>query len=150
MAKGTEKNVERKDGFSQVCIWRGTTVKEEEIPEFEKFFMDEFGVRVQYLETIDTLPDTCDCGITQPDTGGRNDVFFAVHKEDIPKFAVKRLAHGISWIEDALCPANYSSKIYPSRVFEYKTWDAGEDEDDQKRNKVQEKQKSINGAPIAD
>ena len=35
--------------------------------------LKKFGVKIQYLEEILTLPDTKD----DPDTGGRNDLFFA-------------------------------------------------------------------------
>jgi hypothetical protein len=113
-----KENVERKEGYNQVCVWPGSNVGEDNIELFEKFMMDEFGVRVQYLEEIKTLPDHY--GDTE--TGNRNDLFFAVHDDDIERFAVPRLIAGIRWIEDVLAKCNYRYEIYPERVFEYKTW----------------------------
>lgn len=110
-------NVKRLEQFSQVCIWPATIVGEDKIEEFEKFMLDNFGTRVQYLEEIETFPDK---GVKE--SGGRNDVFFAVHNDDIGKFAVPRLSAGIRWIEDVLDKGNYRNRIYPERVFKYKTW----------------------------
>ena len=116
-----EKNIERKENYSQVCVWPGTLLNENEIPEFEKWILDQFGTRVQFLETIVTKPDK-ENGKAVEGTGGRHDVFFAVHKDDINKFAVPRLSVGIRWIEDVLDKNNYRCKIYPQRVNEYKNW----------------------------
>ena len=112
-----EKNVKKNEGFNQVCVWPGTLVGKDNIEKFEKFMLDNFNSRIQYLEEIKTLPDK---GVEG--TGGRNDVFFAVHEEDIGKFAVPRLSYGIRWIEDVLDPINYLHHIYPKRVYNYKTW----------------------------
>ena len=101
--------------FTQVCVWPATVVGQEKIPEFEAFMKAEFDTRIQYLEEIETLPG--DGG-----EGGRNDVFFAVHDEDVGKFAVPRLAYGIRWIEDVLSTENYGDPIYPERIFDYKSW----------------------------
>jgi hypothetical protein len=110
------------EGFSQVCVWPGTTVGKDKIEEFEHFMLDQFGVRVKYIEEITTAPDQDKDGNPIEGTGGRNDLFFYVHDDDIGKFAVPRLAVGIRWIEDVLAPGNYRSKIYPKRVFKYKIW----------------------------
>lgn len=109
-------NPKRKENFNQVCVWPATIVGQK-IEDFEKFMLENFGARIQYLEEIQTFPDK---GVEE--SGGRNDVFFAVHDEDIPKFAVPRLAVGIKWIEDVLDKRNYRNRIYPERVFKYKTW----------------------------
>jgi hypothetical protein len=116
------ENVERKKDFTQVCVWPGTLIKEEEIKDFEEWILNEFKTRVQYLETIETEPDTKN-GKAIEGTGGRHDVFFAIHKEDIGKFSVPRLSVGIRWVEDVLAKGNYRYKIYPKRVFKYKTWE---------------------------
>lgn len=115
-------NITRKPEFTQVCIWPGTDVghSQIEIEVFEKFMAENFnGTRVQYLEEIKTGPDENDVG-----TGGRNDLFFAVHYDDITKFAVPRLFEGIRWIEDVLDNEadRGSNRIYPERVTEYRTW----------------------------
>jgi hypothetical protein len=67
-----------------------------------------------------------------PGTGGRNDVVFAVHQDDIKTFAVPRLSIGVRWVEDVLDnetrhnleanPARPFHSIYPAHIKEYRTW----------------------------
>jgi hypothetical protein len=115
------ENVKRNKNYTQVCVWEACVVGVDKAKEFIEFMKDNFGVRVQYLEEIKTLPDTRN-GVNIPETGDRNDLFFAVHCDDIGKFAIPRLTVGIRWIEDVLASDNYTSVLYPSRVFEYKCW----------------------------
>ena len=114
-------NITRNPKFTQVCVWPGTVVGQDDIENFVEFIWDEFGVRVQYLEEIKTNPDT-DQGVEVEGTGGRNDVFFAVHDDDVGKFAVARLIVGIRWLEDVLSPINNNRDLYPSRVSDYTCW----------------------------
>ena len=117
-----ETNVQKKEHFNQVCVIHGLDVPDNEVKDFEEKVGEVFGVRIQFLETISTDPDLKD-GKPVKDTGGRHDVFFAVHNDDISRyFFVRRLAHGIRWIEDVLAECNYQSPIYPKRVFDYCTW----------------------------
>jgi len=116
-----QNNIERKENYTQVCIWPATIIGKSNIEEFEDFMLKEFDTRVQYLEEIKTYPDK-EKGKEVEGTGERNDVFFAVHKEDIGKFSVPRLTVGIRWIEDVLAKGNYRNQIYPKRVFDYKIW----------------------------
>jgi histone acetyltransferase (RNA polymerase elongator complex component) len=117
-------NIELQEGFTQVCVWPGTIVcdKEHTSEDFIKFMKDQFNIRVQYLEEIITNPDIDINGKIVEGTGGRNDVFFAVHKDSVMKFAVLRFEIGIRWIEDVLAEGNYTSPIYPERVFNYAKW----------------------------
>lgn len=120
-----DQNVPRPVEYSQVCVWRGTVLDEGEdrIAQFENFFMTELNTRVKFLEEIVTGPDLdVRTGEPVPETGGRNDIFFCVHQEDIGHFAIPRLQFKISWIEDVLADGNYNSPIYPVRVFDYCTW----------------------------
>lgn len=119
-----DANVERNAGFNQVCVWPGIIVGKENVEEFVKFFEDEMKTRVQYLEEVKTLPDRDEHGNQVLGTGDRNDVFFAVHEDDVGKFAVPRLSMGIRWIEDAIGEWNNPNGfiIYPHRVKEYRTW----------------------------
>ena len=115
------ETIARKDGFSQVCVWPGTLV-EEQVDMFIDFMQTEFGVRVQYLEEVKTSPDYNDLGDPIAGTGGRNDLFFAVYKDDIGKFAVPRLQAGIRWVEDVMGSWNHSAALYPVRIKEYCSW----------------------------
>ena len=103
------------EGFKQVCVWPGCIVGEDKVAEFAPFMKENFNCSVQYLEEIKTLPG--DGG-----EGGRNDLFFAVHDDDLGRFAVARISAGIRWVEDVLSHDNYRDPIYPNYVFEYKTW----------------------------
>jgi hypothetical protein len=118
------KNVLRKPGFEQVCVWRGVTLPPALIKEWEAAMLETFGARVQYLEEITTRPDIDPFGNPVPGTGGRSDLFFAVHSRDLRRFAYPRMEYGIKWIEDVLAKANYLHQIYPRRVYGYRSWDA--------------------------
>jgi hypothetical protein len=50
----------------------------------------EFGTRIQFLEEIETSPDRQGAKIVEG-TGGRHDLFFAVHDKDLGNFAIPRL-----------------------------------------------------------
>ena len=117
--------VKRPEGYEQVCLLPATIVGPDSIQDFEKFFAEEFaGTRIKYLEEIKTKPDRKD-GKPVSGTGGRNDVLFAVHKDDVAKFAVPRLKVGIRWIEDVLDNERRRTprySIYPTHVREYRTW----------------------------
>lgn len=110
------ENIQLTEGFTTVCVWPGTTITEEEIPEMEQFFLVELGTRVQYLETIETNSDL-DEGNPVPGTGGRSDVFLAIHNNDVAKFAIPRLQFGIRWVEDVYF--NRQGHLYPERVKQY-------------------------------
>jgi hypothetical protein len=105
------------ENFSQLCVWEGTVVGVEEIENFEGWLQLEFGVRAKYCEEVLTLPTE---GVE--DTGGRNDLFFRIHDEDVMKFALPRLTIGIKWWEDVL--GNGNGVLYPEQILEKypKTW----------------------------
>ena len=106
------------ENFNQLCVWEGTIVGADEVANFENWLQSEFGVRGKYVEEIKTLPTPGE----EETTGGRNDLFFRVHNDDIEKFAVKRLAFGIRWWEDVL--GNGNGVLYTNEVLEKypKTW----------------------------
>ena len=99
-------------GYHQLCVWEGTVLGETPISEFEEFF-NEQGYRVKFLEEVVTLPDVVDSRVVEG-TGGRHDVFFLVHSEDVIKFAIPRLQMGIRWWEDVL--GNGHGDIYPQEI----------------------------------
>lgn len=105
------------EDFSQLCVWEGTVVGADEIKNFERWVRDEFGVRAIYVEEVLTLPTE-----GEPGTGGRNDLFFRIHDEDIKKFAIPRLGYGIRWWEDVL--GNGNGVLYPQHILEKypQTW----------------------------
>lgn len=118
------QNVELKPNFVQVCVWPGVTLGDQTSEDFEKYVETEFGVRIQFLEIILTNSDLDERGNIVKDTGGRSDIFFAVHSDDVVSFAALRLMVGIRWIEDALAECNNGRHLYPSRVGDYRSWKA--------------------------
>lgn len=97
--------------FNQLCIWPATMLGDSTAEEFEKFFSDEFnGVRVKFAEEVIT-----NGSLERNEEGGRHDLLFFVHDDDIAKFAVPRLQFGIRWWEDVVkyndCFYLYSEEI---------------------------------------
>ena len=88
--------------YNQLCVWPATVVGKDDIKELENFFKDDMGVRIKYKTEVLTNPDLDEDGNEIPDTGGRNDLFFYVHDDDIGKFAIPRLSMGIRWYEDVV------------------------------------------------
>ena len=108
--------VKLNEGFDLVCVWSGTLIGEKHASEFENWFKNEFDIEVQYLEEVTTLPDRDKDGNVVEKTGGRNDVFFAIKREDASKFSIPRLHFSIRWVEDAILQ---DENIYPKYVKEY-------------------------------
>ena len=117
------ENIQKNENYNQVCVWPGTLLPEDQVNDFIQFFGDE-GFRVQFLESIKTFPDRDDQGSMIEGTGGRSDILFAIHDEDIGKFAIPRLQFGIRWIEDVLDNESNNSdhSVYPERIRGYRTW----------------------------
>lgn len=99
-------------GYHQLCVWEGTVLGDTKVSDFEDFFRKE-GFRVKFLEEVVTLPDVEDGRVVEG-TGGRHDLFFLVHSDDVSKFAVPRLQMGIRWWEDVL--GNGHGNIYSQEV----------------------------------
>ena len=108
--------VKLNEGFYLVCVWSGTLIGKKHASDFENWFKNEFDIEVQYLEEVTTLPDRDKDGNVVEKTGGRNDVFFAIKREDASKFAIPRLHFDIRWAEDAI---PQDENIYPKYVKEY-------------------------------
>lgn len=108
--------------FQQVVVWPGTVLREDEYEDFTDFFKTEFDTRVAEIESVTTGPNLDSEGNPVPDTGGRIDVIFKVHNDDIPKFAIPKMHIRASWWEDML--DNGYAKIIPAEVVaKYpKTW----------------------------
>lgn len=98
--------------FNQLCVWPGTVLGDNTIENFEQFFKDEFDARVKYAEEVIT-----NGSIERNEEGGRNDLLFFIHDEDVSKFAVKRLAYGIRWWEDVVS-YNDGAYLYKQEVLD--------------------------------
>ena len=103
--------------YNQLCVWPATVVGKDDVKDLEDFFKKEMDVRVKYKTEVLTNPDLDENGNEVPDTGGRNDLFFYVHDDDIGKFAVPRLSMGIRWYEDVVS-YNDGAYLYPQSFLE--------------------------------
>lgn len=99
------------NNYTQLCVWPGITLEGSSTKEFENFMKDELNARVKFHTTVNTLPDIDENGNSVPNTGGRSDLFFYVHNEDVENFAVPRLKMGIRWWEDVI-GYNDNSHLY--------------------------------------
>jgi len=106
------KDLEDSENYKQLCVVQGTIVGKENAKEFEMHVLNEFGFRIKYETEVKTLPDidpgTCE---TIPGTGGRNDVFCYMHKDDTTPFAVTRLKADFRWWEDVV-KYNNGARLY--------------------------------------
>jgi hypothetical protein len=106
--------------FSQVVVWEGIVIGDL-VEQFVEFCATEFnGARVKYIREIETNPDVNEFGAPMKGTGGRNDVLFAIHEDDVPKFAVKRIGWGMRWLDDVY--GNGNGYLYPADVRELLSW----------------------------
>tara|TARA_R100000458_G_C8236835_1_gene216953 strand:- start:717 stop:1058 length:342 start_codon:yes stop_codon:yes gene_type:complete len=110
--------------YTQLAVWEGVVLEDHEVADFTEFMQENLGSRVKFSESVYTLPDM-KTGEPVPETGGRSDLFFYVHNDDIPAFAVKRFGLGDGcprWWEDVL--GNGHGKLYPQEILDKypKTW----------------------------
>lgn len=91
--KTAKSDNETSDVWEQLVVWPNTVLEPGDIEKMIEFFKKEIGVRIKFEGEEKTLPDK-----TGP--GGRNDVFFWVHDDDVGKFTMPKLAIGARWWED--------------------------------------------------
>lgn len=118
------------ENYTQVCVWQGILLEDMTPQDFENWMLENTNTRVKFIEEIETNPDKDENGNVVPETGGRNDLFFSVHTDDIDSFCIKKMQMGIRWVEDVLSAVNGGvdedglPTLYPERVLNYITWDA--------------------------
>tara|TARA_R100000655_G_scaffold28734_1_gene58483 strand:+ start:33822 stop:34202 length:381 start_codon:yes stop_codon:yes gene_type:complete len=105
------KDIQLRQSHTQLCVWLAIGVQNAEKPisikEFEDFMMDELNYRVQYIYEYATRADNSG-------EGGRNDVVFALHKDDVMRMIGDRFIRfngDIKWYDDY--KANYGQQIPP-------------------------------------
>ncbi len=120
--------VELNEGFKQVCMFLGIDCDFEDIEkEFCEFMLESFDIRTQYLELSVSKP-TVQRGKELENTGGRLDVVFAIHTDDIEKLAAIKMATNnqipLKWIEDVMNPNNSYAETLSEHLNGYCSWDA--------------------------
>ena len=118
-SKVKSKCVKLANGFSQVCVWPAASLGDQTPKDFNELMKEIFDVKSQFLEVLKTKPDMRG-GLPVPGTGGRSDIFFAVHDEDVGKFAIPRFKAGIRWIEDFI--DNGGDELHDKHIKEYRSW----------------------------
>ena len=103
--------------FNQLCVWPATTLGDSKPQELVNFFQQEFNTRIQFEQEVITNPDLDKNGDEIKDTGGRTDLLFYVHDDDITSFAIPRLQAGIRWWEDVVS-YNDNSHLYSKEILD--------------------------------
>jgi hypothetical protein len=107
-----QQEIEVKNDFVQLVVWEATVLGKHTPKDFEDFFLSQQNVRVKFMEKVETLPAP---GVSH--TGGRRDLFFYVHNDDLGHFAVARLTLGEArWWEDVL--GNGNGVLYPKEILD--------------------------------
>lgn len=103
--------------YQQVCVWQGVVVEVNQRSEFVEWMSETFQLKhpVYFIKTLVTSPTP-----GEPETGGREDVLFYIHNDDIASFAVPRLQYGIRWIEDVI--DNGGQQIHRENLSVYYSW----------------------------
>jgi len=125
--------------FSQAVSWPGTSLGADAPEDFVQFIADEFkSTRAQYIGCFITKPDMDQFGGPIPDTGGRSDLVFCVHEDDIGKFAVARLNYGMRWVDDVIANEKMRDDvtIYQLEFHALCSWetDGGKTEDEHRED----------------
>lgn len=103
--------------FNQLCVWPGLVLKDDNHDEFINFFKERMDARIKIADIVLTNPDLDSNGNTIEGTGGRSDVLFYVHDDDIQHFALPRLKLGIRWWEDVV-KYNNGAYLYPDEILD--------------------------------
>lgn len=116
----TGETTEIKNCYNQLCVWQGCLMPESENPieVFTEFFKDVLHVRVKFCEQVWTNPNIDENGNPIEGTGGRSDLLFYIHDEDIPKFATKRLEYDIRWWGGDVVFNNKGGYLYSQEVLD--------------------------------
>ncbi len=131
--RNNPENVTRTENYSQVCVFEipDPVIKDLELDTndsedikslLEAIVLDDLGTRFKYLEIFNNKPIWCRGNHRQDHNGSY--ILFAIHKDDMEKFAQARFKYNLSWLEDRTSLNNnyYDRNYYPERVLSYRTW----------------------------
>jgi hypothetical protein len=94
---------EDEEKYTVLAVWPSIVVQKDDLDSVQEF-MANMGCKhpVKIVGCVETLPDWHEREAEEPETGGRIDLAFYFHDEDIYRVAVRRLQHGIRWWEDVV------------------------------------------------
>lgn len=99
----SDESFEKEEGYGVLAVWPQILAEKDDEEQIQDF-MSNMGCRnrVKIVGCVKTLPNYEHRNDDNPQTGGRVDLCFYFHDEDIYRVAVRRLAHGIRWWEDVV------------------------------------------------
>jgi hypothetical protein len=95
--------LEELENYNILALWPSIVVQKDDEDSVQEF-MSNMGCKhpIKLVGCVETLPDWHERNDEEPTTGGRIDLAFYFHSEDIYRIAVRRLQHGIRWWEDVV------------------------------------------------
>ena len=107
--------------YKYIMVAPACYLGEDKPEDFERVFL-KIDTRIRFLEEVVTIPDKDENGNNIEGTGGRRDILFAVHKDDVNDFMPLRFALTVypwnDWIK-----YNRHSKEYSKEILERYTVD---------------------------
>ena len=103
------QEIKTDENYKIAVMWHDACFDPTRLAAFKRLFKEEFGLAhdIRWIGEVITFKTP---GV--PDTGGRHDVAFLVHEDDIPKISVThRLELGFRWFWDVI--GNGDSRLYP-------------------------------------
>ena len=96
-------HLEKEKGYEVLAVWPSMVAQTDDADAIQEYFSN-MGCKnpVKIIGCVQTLPDYGDRHLDEPLTGGRVDLCFYFHNEDIYRVAVRRLTVGIRWWEDVV------------------------------------------------
>jgi len=89
--------------YIQVCVLPKSHLGEDQGVDFERFFLDNYGFKVKYIDTI----------LYSEKDQVYPDILFYINEEEINRFAIPRFFMGIEWFEEYVdqYPERYSKEL---------------------------------------
>jgi len=122
MKKDQHGNIVRQPNFNKVAVLNAVIDKKgDESADIIAFFVDYCdNLRIQFLESIKTKQEKNRQNVVVASSGNRNDVFFAIHDDDLAKFASFAVLHKAVLIETVITTMKSKGQdLYPTRVEKY-------------------------------
>ena len=109
------KAVTQLNPYNQTVVLQGYGLGGRSPAYFAEQFKKDHNIRVKFGEEVLTLPDQVD-GVEVRNTGGRSDILFYVHDDDVLEFARIKLELNCRWWEDI--SYNDYQYIYPQEILD--------------------------------
>ena len=99
----SDESFEKEEGYDILAVWPQILAEKDDVENIQDFMSNmSCRNRVKIVGCVKTLPNYEHRNDENPETGGRVDLVFYFHNEDIYRVAVRRLQHGIRWWEDVV------------------------------------------------